>query len=166
MSQKSHTSSTCRKRCGNAGAYKIHMKTHKRLEPKSASMLKWVKLAPVKPISKKKESREIELKPIKKVRQLKLRKDPPRTVVSNPAPPRPPRRPRRSQQEPIDDGPFVAPAELVAPDLDRKSPHFRVAHVRHYRKLESNFPMLDKKMYHKANETSLGVKLRRFHGRL
>ena len=105
---------------------------------------------------------DIELKPVKAVRQLKLRKDPPRTVVSNPAPPRGPRRPRRSQQMPIDQGPFVAPAELVAPDLDKKSPHFRVAHVRHFRKLKANFPMLDKKMYHEANESSLGVKLRRF----
>ena len=67
-----------------------------------------------------------------------------------------------SQQMPIDQGPFVAPAELVAPDLDKKSPHFRVAHVRHFRKLKANFPMLDKKMYHEANESSLGVKLRRF----
>ena len=62
----------------------------------------------------------------------------------------------------IDQGTFVAPAELVAPDLDKKSPHFRVAHVRHFRKLKANFPMLDKKMYHEANESSLGVKLRRF----
>ena len=63
---------------------------------------------------------------------------------------------------PIDQGPFVALAELVAPDLDKKSTHFRVAHVRHFRKLKANFPMLDKKMYHEANESSLGVKLRRF----
>ena len=135
------------------------MKSHKRPEPKSASKLRYVKLAPVKAVPKKPD---IELKPVKAVRQLKLRKDPPRTVVSNPAPPRGPRRPRRSQQMPIDQGPFVAPAELVAPDLDKKSPHFRVAHVRHFRKLKSNFPMLDKKMYHEANESSLGVKLRRF----
>ena len=135
------------------------MKSRKRPEPKSASKLRYVKLAPVKAMPKKPD---IELKPVKTVRQLKLRKDPPRTVVSNPAPPRGPRRPRRSQQMPIDQGPFVAPAELVAPDLDKKSPHFRVAHVRHFRKLKSNFPMLDKKMYHEANESSLGVKLRRF----
>ena len=135
------------------------MKSHKRPEPKSASKLRYVKLAPVKAVPKKPD---IELKPVKAVRQLKLRKDPPRTVVSNPAPPRGPRRPRRSQQMPIDQGPFVAPAELVAPDLDKKSPHFRVAHVRHFRKLKANFPMLDKKMYHEANESSLGVKLRRF----
>ena len=135
------------------------MKSHKRPEPKSASKLRYVKLAPVKAVPKKPD---IELKPVKAVRQLKLRKDPPRTVVSNAAPPRGPRRPRRSQQMPIDQGPFVAPAELVAPDLDKKSPHFRVAHVRHFRKLKANFPMLDKKMYHEANESSLGVKLRRF----
>ena len=159
MSLKSYKCPTCGKRCGNAGAYKRHMKSHKRPEPKSASMLRYVKLAPVKAVPKKPD---IELKPVKAVRQLKLRKDPPRTVVSNPAPPRGPRRPRRSQQMPIDQGPFVAPAELVAPDLDKKSPHFRVAHVRHFRKLKANFPMLDKKMYHEANESSLGVKLRRF----
>ena len=135
------------------------MKSHKRPEPKSASKLRYVKLAPVKAVPKKPD---IELKPVKAVRQLKLRKDPPRTVVSNPAPPRGPRRPRRSQQMPIDQGPFVAPAELIAPDLDEKAPHFRVAHVRHFRKLKANFPMLDKKMYHEANESSLGVKLRRF----
>ena len=135
------------------------MKSHKRPEPKSASKLRYVKLAPVKAVPKKPD---IELKPVKAVRQLKLRKDPPRTVVSNPAPPRGPRRPRRSQQMPIDQGPFVAPAELVAPDLDKKSPHFRVAHVRHFRKLKANFPMLDKKMYDEANESSLGVKLHKF----
>ena len=98
---------------------------------------------------------DIALKPVKTGCQLKLRKDPPRTVVSNPAPPRGPRRPRRSQQMPIDQGPFVALAELVAPDLDKKSPHFRVAHVRHFRKLKANFPMLDKKIYHQTNESSL-----------
>ena len=115
------------------------MKSHKRPEPKSASKLRYVKLAPVKAVPKKPD---IELKPVKAVRQLKLRKDPPRTVVSNPAPPRDPRRSRRSQQMSID--------------------YFRVAYVRHFRKLKANFPMLEKKMYHEANESSLGVKLRRF----
>ena len=79
-----------RKRCGNSGALKIHIKLHKRPEPQFSSLLKWVKLAPVKSTAKK-EPPAIEMKPIRRMRQLKLREDPPATVVSNPVPPRPPR---------------------------------------------------------------------------
>ena len=106
----------------------------------------------------------IELKPIVKTRQLRLRKpivrDP--TVVPHPVRPRPPRRPRRSKQPPIDTNPFVAPARLNDPGLDKKSPQFRVAHIQHFKSLKSDFPMLDKTMYHKVNKSCLGLSLRRF----
>ena len=95
----------CYKRCGNAGALKTHMKTHKKPEPKSGTMLKWiVKRELVKSESKLKPKEAIEMKPIRKQRQLKLRKPAVRepTVVANPDHPRPPRRPRRSKQPPID----------------------------------------------------------------
>ena len=157
MSQIFYKCSICRKRCGNAGALKIHMKSHKRPEPESNSLLKYMKLAPVKSTTKI-ESPAIESKPMKTVRQLKLREDPPSTVVSNPVS----RRPRRSQQDSNEDNVLVAPDELVATDLDKKSPHFRVAHVRHFKKLKLKYPMIDKKMYHKANANKLGVKMRAF----
>ena len=161
MSQIFYKCSICRKRCGNAGALKIHMKSHKRPEPKSNSLLKYVKLAPLKSTMKI-ESLAIESKPFKTVRQLKLREDPPPTVVSNPVLLRPRRRPRRSQQNANEDTVLVAPDELVATDLDKRSPHFRVAHVRHFKKLKLKYPMIEKKMYHKANANKLGVKMRAF----
>ena len=103
------------------------------------------------------------MKPIRKQRQLKLRKPAVRepTVFVNPAHPRPPRRPR-SKQPPIDVSPFVAPARLTASDLDKRSPQYRIAHVQHFRALKADFPVLDKKMYHESKKASLGVSLRRF----
>ena len=71
MSLKSYKCPTCGKRCGNAGAYKRHMKSHKRPELKPATKLRYVKLGPVKAMPKKPD---IDLKPVKTVRQLKLRK--------------------------------------------------------------------------------------------
>ena len=130
MSSKQFECPRCYKRCGNAGGLKTHMKTHKKPEPKSGTMLKWiVKRELVKSESKPKPKEAIEMKPIRKQRQLKLQKLPVRepTVVANPAHPRPPRRPRRSKQPPIDVSPFVAPARLTAPDLDKRSPQFRIA---------------------------------------
>ena len=84
------------------------MKTHEKPEPKSGSMLKWV-VKRVKSERKPKPQMPIEMKPIVKNRQLKLRKpivhEP--AVVTNPVRPRPPRRPRRSKQPLIDTNPFV-----------------------------------------------------------
>ena len=106
----------------------------------------------------------IESKPIVKTRQLKFRKssvhEP--TVVSNPVRPRPPRRPRRSKQQPLDTSPFVAPARLTDPDLDKKSPQFRISHVHHFKSLKSDFPVLDQTMCYEVNKSSLGMTLRRF----
>ena len=143
------------------------MKTHKKPEPKSGSMMKWIiKREPVKAENKQKPKESIELKPIRKTRQLKLRKpsirDP--TVVTNPARPRPrpPRAPRRSKQPAIDTSPFAAPARLADPGLDKRSPQFRIAHVQHFNALKSDFPVLDKTMYHEVNKSCLGVGLRRF----
>ena len=140
------------KRCGNAGALKTHMKTRKKPEPKSGSMMKWIiKREPVKAENKQKPKEFIELKLIRKTRQLKLRKpsirDP--TVVTNAARPRPrpPRAPRRSKQPAIDTSPFADPARLADPGLDKRSPQFRIAHVQHFKSLKSDFPVLDKTMY-------------------
>ena len=74
MFEKMYECPRCFKRCGNAGALKIHMKTHKKTEPKSGSLLKWVKRTYVKLKPKAKEKTPIELKPIVKSRQLTLRK--------------------------------------------------------------------------------------------
>ena len=163
MSNKRFECPRCYKRCGNAGALKTHMKTHEKPEPKSGSMLKWV-VKRVKSEIKPKPKMAIELKPILKTRQLKLRKPTIRepTVVPNPVRPRPPRRPRKSKQPPVDTSPFTAPARLTDPDLDRKSPQFRIAHVQHFKSLKSDFPVLDRSMYHEVNKACLGVSLRRF----
>ena len=163
MSNKQFECPRCYKRCGNAGALKTHMKTHEKPEPKSGSMLKWV-VKRVKSEIKPKPKMAIELKPILKTRQLKLRKPTIRepTVVSNPVRPRPPRRPRKSKQPPVDTSPFAAPARLTDPDLDKKSPQFRIAHVQHFESLKSDFPVLDKTIYHEVNQACLGVSLRRF----
>ena len=128
MSTKAFQCPQCGKQYGIAGALKTHMKSHKKPEPKSGSLLMFLKRTPAE--SKKKAKPSIELKPLKKMRQLRLRKKvkPALTVVSNPAAPRPPRLPRGSKQEPIDSSAFIAPFELVAPDLNQKSPHFRIAH--------------------------------------
>ena len=145
MSDKQFECPRCYKRCGNAGALKTHMKTHKKPEAKSGSLLKWV-VKRVKSESKPKPKMAIELKPIVKTRQLKLRKpivrDP--TVVPNLVRPRPPRKPRRPKQQPLDTSPFVAPARLADPDLDKKSPQFRIAHIQHFKSLKSDFPVLDR----------------------
>ena len=163
MSGKAYVCSRCFKRCRNAGALKIHMKTHEKSEPKSGSLLKWIKCTSVKIKTKPKKKTPIELKPIKKSRPLKLQKKPVRdpSVVPRPVlprPPKPPRRPRLSRQEPIDISPFAAPPELVHPDLDKRSPQFRIAHVQHFRSLKSDYPVLDKTMYHGVNSECLGVK--------
>ena len=142
MSNKQFECPRCFKRCGNAGALKTHMKTHKKPEPKSGSLMKWiVKREPVKSESKKKVNDMVELQPIVKTRQLKLRKAPVRepTVVANPVRPRPPRAPRRSKQPAIDTSPFVAPARLTDTDLDKRSPQFRIAHVQHFNALKSDY---------------------------
>ena len=106
----------------------------------------------------------IELKPIVKTRHMKLRKP---TVeekffVSNPVRPRPPCIHRRSKQPPLDTSPFMAPANLTDPALDKQSPQFRIAHIQHFKSLKSDFPVLDKTMFHKTNKSCLGVTLRRF----
>ena len=125
MSNKESKCPRCYKRCGNAGALKTHMKTHEKPEPKSGSMLKWV-VKRVKSEIKPKPKMAIELKPILKTRQLKLRKPTIRepTVVSNPVRPRPPRRPRKSKQPPVDTSPFAAPARLTELILTRNHRNF------------------------------------------
>ena len=122
------------------------------------SMLKWV-VKRVKSKIKPKPKMAIELKPILKTRQLKLRKPTIRepTVVSNPVRPRPPHRPRKSKQPPVDTSPFAAPARLTNPDLDKKSPRFRIAHIQHFESLKSDFPVLDKTIYHEINKVCLGL---------
>ena len=56
----------------------------------------------------------------------------------------------------------MAPATLISPDLDKKSPEFRLAHMRFYSELKTSFPMINKKAYYEANKSYLGVGLRRF----
>ena len=134
MSNKQFECPRCYKRCGNAGALKTHMKTHEKPEPKSGSMLKWL-VKRVKSEIKPKPKMAIELKPILKTRQLKLRKPTIRepTVVSNPVRPRPPSRPRKS-----------------------KPPPSQIARVQHFESLKSDFPVLDKTIYHEVNQACLG----------
>ena len=95
MSNKQFECLRCYKRYGNAGA----LKTHEKPEPKSESMLKWV-VKHVKSEIKPSAKMGIELNPIVKTRQLKLRKPLVREPIvdTNPVHPLAPRRPRRSKQ--------------------------------------------------------------------
>ena len=85
-------------------------------------MLKWV-VKRVKSEIKPKPKMAIELKPILKTWQLKLRKPTIRepTVVSNPVRPRTPRRRRKSKQPQVDTSLFAAPTRLTDTDIDNKS---------------------------------------------
>ena len=155
----------CGKSCKNAGGLATHMKTHKKKSVASPSLLKFLKRTPAKKIP-------IELKPIKsKPRQVKFKSSTPSSVPSpdvptkkilppkkRPIPPPAPPLPRRDSEL----SPFMAPASLTSPDLDKKSPEFRLAHMRFYNELKNLFPMLNKKAYYEANKSHLGVKLRRF----
>ena len=155
----------CGKSCKNAGGLATHMKTHKKKSVASPSLLKYLKRTPAKKIP-------IELKPIKsKPRQVKFKSSTPSSVPSpdvptkeilpprkRPIPPPAPPLPRRDSEL----SPFMAPASLTSPDLDKKSPEFRLAHMRFYNELKNLFPMLNKKAYHEANKSHLSVKLRRF----
>ena len=122
----------CGKSCKNSGGLATHRRTHKRKSVASPSLLKFLKRTPAKKIP-------IELKPIKsKPRQIKFKSSTPSSVpspdvptkkilppkkrpISPPAPPLP----RRDSEL----SPFMAPASLTSPDLDKKvsrisfSPH-------------------------------------------
>jgi len=153
------------KSCKNAGGLATHMKTHKKKSVASPSLLKFLKRTPAKKIP-------IELKPIKsKPKQVKFKSSTPSSISSSdapfnkilppkkrPIPPPAPPLPRRDSEL----SPFMAPASLTSPDLDKKSPEFRLAHMRFYNELKLSFPMLNKKAYYEANKSHLGVKLRRF----
>ena len=127
MSYKQFECPQCYKLCGNAGALKTHMKMHEKPEPKSGSMLKWL-VKRVKSEIKPKPKMAIELKPILKTRQLKLRKptihEP--IVVSNPVRPRPPADlvSRSNRQLILDTSPFAAPARLTELILTRNHRNF------------------------------------------
>ena len=124
------------------------MKTHKKKSVASPSLLKFLKRTPAKKIP-------IELKPIKsKPRQVKFKSSTPSSVPSpdvptkkilppkkRPIPPPAPPLPRRDSEL----SPFMAPASLTSPDLDKKSPEFRLAHMRFYNELKLSFPMLNHK---------------------
>ena len=114
----------------------------------------------LKPIKPKPVQRNINAKPRSKAAvpsSLRMPRDPPLQVAT----PRP-RLPRTKASD-SDLSHFLAPPNITGSDLDKKSPEFRVAHVRYFNKLKrEKFPMLDTKAYHAANESSLGVKLRRF----
>ena len=156
----------CGKSCRNAGGLATHMKTHEKSFVESPSLLRFVKRAPrkaaieLKPIKPKPVQRKLSAKPRSKPAApspLRMPRDPQLQV----APPRP-RLPRTRACD-FDLSHFRAPPNITSSDLDKKSPEFRVAHVRYFNKLKrEKFSMLDKKAYHAANESSLGVKLRRF----
>ena len=144
------------KSCKNAGGLATHMKTHKKKSVDSPSLLKFLNRIPAKKIP-------IELKPIKsKPRQVKFKSSTPSSVPSpnvptkkilppqkRPIPPLAPPLPRRDSEL----SPFMAPASLTSLDLDKKSPEFRLAHMRFCNELKNLFPMLNKKAYYEANKT-------------
>ena len=129
MPKVNHTCPKCGKKCGNAGAFKIHIQTHDQKEPPASSLLRFLKRAPPKKFS-------IEMKPMKKEKKSKqvklfaMKRPIPSGPRVNPLP-EPPPPPRRPRSKPISDlNPFLAPDDLTAENLDEKSPQFRIAHVR------------------------------------
>jgi len=144
------------KSCKNAGGLATHMKTHKKKSVASPSLLKFLKRTPAKKIP-------IELKPIKsKPKQVKFTSSTPSSISSpdvpsnkilppkkRTIPPSTPPLPRRNSEL----SPFMASARLISPDLGRKSPEFRLAHMRFYSELKILFPMPNKKAYYEANES-------------
>ena len=142
-----------------------YMKTRKKKSMAFTSLLKFLKRTPAKKIS-------IELKSIKsKPRQVKFKSSTPSSVPSPDVPmkkilppkkrPIPPPAPPLSRRD-SELSPFMARASLTSPDLDKKSPEFRLAHMRFYNELKILFPMLNKKAYYEAKKSHLGVKLRSF----
>ena len=119
MSNKEFECPQCCKRYKNAGGLKTHMKTHKKPEPKSGSMLKWV-VKRAKSEIKPRPSMAIDWSPLWEpgnwnsenhlsVNRLLLQIHPLRI-------------PRRSKQPPLDASPFMAPTRLTDPDLAKRSP--------------------------------------------
>ena len=120
----------CNKRCKNAGGLATHVKTHAK-EVESPSLLRFLKRAPAKKAA-------IELKPIsRRPQQLKFsaKKNAPLTITKPdppvsaqpkpqvPAPP-PPRCPRNYRKTFQDLSPFIAPPDLTASDLKKRSAWF------------------------------------------
>ena len=140
------------KSCKNAGGFA----THKKKSVASPSLLKFLKRTPAKKIP-------IELKSIKsKPKQVKFKSSTPPSISSpdvpsnkilppkkRPIPPPTPPLPRRNSEL----SPFMAPASLISPDLDRKPPEFWLAHMRFYTELKILFPMLNKNAYYDANKS-------------
>ena len=156
----------CHRICGNEGALKTHMKSCQRAV-ESPSLLKFltkraVKKPPIQlPVSRPKAKQSKLVAKPRPVPRVAVRKPfEPARKKSKPKPPRPPRLPRSKPVRDISQ--FIAPSKLTDPKLDRRSPEFRLAHVRYYGKLKAQFPFLDKIMYHEANKAALGVEVRRF----
>eukprot|EP00493_Phyllostaurus_siculus_P021747 UN22075 len=81
-------------------------------------------------------------------------------IPSEDLPSPPPRQPRSTCSSTSDLSHYVATESIISLNLDKRSPEFRVDHVRYFRKLkEDGFPTLDMTAYYTANEYSLGVKL-------
>ena len=162
----------CGKRCTNAGGLATHMKTHTKQKVDSPFVLRFFKRAPAKKIAvllkpMKNNPQQIKLRPKsrpKPLRPSKISRPAAPPIPSEDLPPPPPRRPRSTCSSTSDLSHYVAPESIISSNLDKRSPEFRVDHVRYFRKLkEDGFPMLDMTAYYTANESSLGVKLRRFH---
>ena len=115
-------------------------------EPEAPSLMKWLKksqpkntsqkssIAAKKPSQKKKSHRQITFKIKKQPRDIiSLR---PKPSSSNPPPP-----PRLPRSKPYSDlSVFKAPSELIGPDLNTRSPEFRLAHVQYFEKLSLKYP--------------------------
>ena len=138
----------CGKKCGNQGSMRRHMMTHDK-KPESPSLLRFFKKAPpskfaveLKPIARKQKPKQIKLAAKRRPQRVSSG---PIDVKSSSRPP-PPRRPRTKPN--VDMVHYMAPPDLTGPNLNKKSPQFRLVHVRYFEKLkEEKYPFLDKTMY-------------------
>ena len=155
----------CGKKCKNADGLATHMETQtKRKVVGSTSLLRFVKRAPAKkfPIELdpiKKKPQQIKLRPKSNPKPLRPRNKPTVTAPLIPSEniPPPPRRPR-SYSFTSDLSHYIGPENIISSSLDKRSPEFRVAHLRYFQKLkQESVLMLDKASYHTTNASLLEI---------
>ena len=131
----------------------------------SPSLLRFVKRDPAKkfPIELdpiKKKPQQIKLRPKSNPKPLRPRNKPTVTAPLIPSEniPPPPRRPRSSYSLTSDLSHYIGPENIISSSLDKRSPEFRVAHLRYFQKLkQESVLMLDKASYHTTNASSLEI---------
>ena len=118
----------CGKKCGNQGSMRRHMMTHDE-KPESPSWLRFFKKAPPPKFYGRTEihcAKADQASPQSDHSGQFQLSSSPIDVKSSPRPP-PPN---------VDMVHYMSPLDLTDPNLNKKSPQFRLAHVRYFEKLK------------------------------